>query len=129
MDIADALKHLEQNRAGVLTTLRADGSPHATVVGVAVVEGRLWISSTQDRVKTKNVRGDSRVVFTAGIRPWAAIEGRATIQDGDDVLERLRLYYRTAAGDHPDWNEYDDAMIRERRLIIDVEPGRAYGSS
>lgn len=128
MDITQALKHVEQNGAGTLVTLRADGSPHASVVLAAVVDGRLWISSTQDRLKTRNLRHDPRVTFASGIRPWAAIDGRATVRDGEDVLERLRRYYRAASGEHPDWNEYDDAMIRERRLIIDVEPVRAYGS-
>ena len=127
MDLSAALRHVEQNGAGVLTTLRPDGSPHSSVVFAAVVGDELWISSTQDRVKTRNVRADPRVVFASGIRPWAAVEGRAEVRDGEDVLDLLRVYYRTARGEHEDWNEYDDAMIRERRLILAVAPARAYG--
>ena len=47
--------------------------------------------------------------------------------DGGDVLERLRTYYRTARGEHPDWADYDRAMVQEQRLIIEIEPARAYG--
>ena len=128
MDIQRALEHVAENGAGVLATLHQDGRPHVSVVFAVPVDGALWISATQDRVKTRNIRGDDRVVFTSGIRPWVAVEGTATIHDGDDVLDRLRRYYQTARGDHPDWDEYDRAMIAERRLIIEIPPARAYGS-
>lgn len=128
IEITRALDFIRGNGAGTFTTLRTDGSPHVSVVFAAPVEGRLWISSTQDRVKTRNARADDRVAFATGVSPWVGIEGRATIRDGRGVLDLLRLYYRTASGEHPDWNEYDDAMIRERRLIIDIEPTRAYGA-
>lgn len=128
MDIADALAHFKTNGAGVLTTIRPDGGPHVSVVFASIVDGTLWISATQDRVKTRNVRADPRVAFASGIRPWAGIEGTARIHDGEDVLERLRTYYRTARGEHPDWADYDEAMIREQRLVIEVTPARAYGS-
>ncbi|HEX9711239.1 MAG TPA: PPOX class F420-dependent oxidoreductase [Actinomycetota bacterium] len=127
MEIEDALEHFRANGAGVLTTLREDGQPHASVVFTSVVDGALWISSTQDRVKTRNVRNDPRVAFTSGVRPWAGVEGVATIHDGDDVLERLRTYYRAARGEHPDWDDYDRAMREERRLIIQIDLARAYG--
>jgi len=127
MEIRDALDHLKANGTGVLSTLRPDGSPHLSVVMVAVVDDQLWISATQDRVKTRNVRRDPRVSFLSGLGPWKAVDGIATLHEGDDVLDMLRLYYRTARGEHEDWDDYDAAMIRDRRLIIAVEPQRAYG--
>jgi hypothetical protein len=33
-------------------------------------------------------------------------------------MEGLVDYYRRAAGEHPDWDEYRDAMTRERRVLI-----------
>jgi len=128
MDIEQALEHFRQNGAGTLTTLREDGSPHVSVVFVAVVNDTLWISSRQPLIKVANIRRDPRVAFASGIRPWAAVEGTARIHDGDDVLDRLRLYYRTARGEHPDWDDYDRAMVRDQRLIIEITPARAYGS-
>lgn len=128
MEIQKALEHISGNGAGVLATLHEDGRPHVSVVFAVPIDGTLWISATQDRVKTRNIRRDDRVVFTSGIRPWGAVDGTATIHDGDDVLERLRRYYRTARGEHPDWDDYDRAMIAERRLVIEITPVRAYGS-
>ena len=129
MDIQQALEHFRQNGAGTLATLRPDGSPHLSVVFASIVGDALWISSRQPLVKVKNIRHDPRVAFSSGIRPWATIEGTARIHEGDDVLERLRTYYRAARGEHPDWEDYDRAMIEEQRLIIEILPARAYGSS
>src|SRR5205085_11170610 len=120
MGIEQALEFVRENGAGTLTTLRADGGPRVSVVFAAVAETSLWISSRQPLVKVRNIRRDPRVAFSSGIREWATIEGTARIQDGDDKLERLRLYYRTAAGEHPDWDDYDRAMIRDERLIIEI---------
>lgn len=128
MDIQQALEHFRQNGTGTLATLRADGSPHLSVVFASVVGDGLYISSRQPLVKVKNIRHDPRVAFSSGVRPWVTTEGTARIHDGDDVLERLRTYYRTARGEHPDWEDYDRAMIEEQRLIIEIVPARAYGS-
>ena len=128
MDVAAALRFIhDAKEPGVLATLQPDGRPHCSVVTGTVVGGQLWISATQSRIKTRNVRLDPRVTFTAGIRPWVAIEGTASIRDGDGVLDDLRRYYRTARGEHPDWGEYDATMVRDGRLIIAIEPARAYG--
>jgi PPOX class probable F420-dependent enzyme len=128
MEIEQALEHFRQNGAGTLTTLRADGSPHVSVVFVAVVGDSLWISSRKPLVKVANVRRDPRVAFSSGVRPWATVEGSARIHESDDVLDRLRTYYRTARGEHPDWDDYDRAMVEEQRLVIEITPARAYGS-
>ena len=129
MDIAAALDHVRKNGAGTLVTLHPDGSPHVSVVFASVVGDALWISSRQPLVKVKNIRHDPRVAFSSGVREWITIEGTARIHEGDDVLERLRTYYRTARGEHPDWDDYDRAMIEEQRLIIEIAPARAYGGS
>jgi len=125
MDIEQALEHFRQHGTGTLATLHSDGSPHLSVVFASVVDDALWISSRQPLVKVKNIRRDPRVAFSSGIRPWAAVEGTARILEGDDILERLRTYYRTARGEHPDWDDYDRAMIEEQRLVIEITPARA----
>jgi PPOX class probable F420-dependent enzyme len=127
MDIEQALEHFRKNGTGTLATLRPDGTPHLSVVFASVVDNSLWISSREPLVKVKNVRRDPRVAFSSGTREWVTMEGSARIHDGDDVLERLRTYYRTARGEHPDWDDYDRAMIRDKRLIIEIQPARAYG--
>jgi PPOX class probable F420-dependent enzyme len=129
VDIAEALAHLSgQRSSGPLVTLRPDGSPHAAIVSAVVMGDALWVSSTQSRRKTSNIRHDPRVTYITGTGPWVAIDGTATIlDDAEETPERLRVYYRAAAGEHPDWAEYDEAMIQEQRLIIQITPTRAYG--
>jgi PPOX class probable F420-dependent enzyme len=127
MDIDEALAYIRDNPGGVLATIMPDGRPHLTVVFAVPIEGALWISSTQDRIKTKNLRRDPRATFTSGSSAWVAVEGMVALQDGDDVLERMRRYYRAARGEHPDWDDYDAAMVRDRRLILELVPERAYG--
>jgi PPOX class probable F420-dependent enzyme len=127
MDIEQALEHFRNNGAGVLATTKPNAGPHLSVVFASVVNDALWISSRQPLVKVKNIRRDPNVAFSSGIREWVTVEGTARIHDGDDVLERLRLYYRTARGEHPDWDDYDRAMVRDERLIIEILPARAYG--
>lgn len=127
MEIEQALAHIREHGTGTLATLRVDGSPHLSVVFASVVDGALWISSRQPAVKVRNIRHDPRVAFSTGVRPWVTIEGTARIHEGDDVLERLRTYYRAARGEHPDWADYDRAMVAEQRLVIEITPARAYG--
>jgi PPOX class probable F420-dependent enzyme len=130
MDISKALAFiaLPQNQPGTLATLHPDGGPHLSVVTGVVVDGKIWVSVTQSRVKTSNVRKNPRVAFSAGIKRWAAVEGTAALREGEGVLEELREYYRLARGEHPDWEDYDRAMIADRRLILQITPIRAYGA-
>lgn len=128
MDIAEALAFYEEaKQPGTLVTLFGDGRPQVSIVVPAVIDGHLWVSATQSRAKTRNIRGDARVTFVSGTGPWVAVEGTARIIDGDDVLEKLRRYYHTLRDEHPDWADYDRAMREEQRVIIDMTPSRAYG--
>jgi hypothetical protein len=36
-------------------------------------------------------------------------------------------YYRSLAGEHPDWDEYRRVMVDEGRLLLLLWPSRAYG--
>ena len=41
------------------------------------------------------------------------------------AMEPLVEYYRSLAGEHPDWDEYRAAMREERRVLIRISPRRA----
>jgi hypothetical protein len=47
--------------------------------------------------------------------------------EGDGLEEALRHYYRKVRGEHPDWAEYDAAMVTEQRLLLSVSVERVYG--
>src|SRR5256885_6073605 len=86
---------LEKYHSAAMTTLRRDGTPHVARVGVALVDGKVWSSGTQTRLRTKHLRRDPRstlFVFDTEFR-WLALESRVTIFEGPDAPElNLRLF-------------------------------------
>ena len=37
-------------------------------------------------------------------------------------------YYRIAAGEHPDWDEYRSVMVSDRRVLITMMVDNVYGA-
>jgi PPOX class probable F420-dependent enzyme len=132
---------LDKTRGAAMITLRADGTPHAARVGVALVDGKLWSSGVPGRLRTANVRRDPRAtlfLFEQGYG-YLTIESRVTILDGPDAAEQsLRLFDAMQSG-RPDksvlmWegkpkthDEFLATMRQEHRLIYEFEPLREYG--
>jgi PPOX class probable F420-dependent enzyme len=130
MDIDWAREFITANRHGVLTTVRRDGRPQMSPVTAGIDEaGRVMISVTEDRAKTRNARRDPRValcVFTDGFYgPWTQVEGEAEFADGPDRIDALVDYYRRLSGEHEDWDEYRRAMERDNRVLLRFEIIRA----
>jgi PPOX class probable F420-dependent enzyme len=92
-------------------------------------DGQIAISSRETAVKVKNLRRDpfaSLCVVTDGFYgEWVQLEGPATILSLPDAMEPLVEYYRSLSGEHPDWDDYRAAMVRDQRVIIRVRPERA----
>ena len=131
-DIAKARDFVAANPRSVLTTYRRDGQVQLSPVSAGVdAEGRVIISVTEDRAKTKNVRRDPRValcVFTEGFYgPWVQVEGTAELADGPDRIDALVDYYRRLSGEHPDWDDYRAAMQRDHRVLLRISVVRASG--
>jgi PPOX class probable F420-dependent enzyme len=119
------------NRSAVMVTLRADGMPHVARVGVGLVDGRLWSSGTQGRLRTKHLRRDPRctlfVFSDTNRQEWLALETTVTILDGPDAPDLNLRLYRVLAGEPDDVDEYLRAMVEEGRLIYEFEVGHTYG--
>ena len=131
-EIEDARRFIADNHHGVLATFRRDGRVQQSPVSAGVDgEGRVVISVTEDRAKTRNARRDPRValcVFSdAFYGKWVQVEGTAQLVDGPDRLDALVDYYRCVAGEHPDWDEYRAAMLRDRRILLRFDIERASG--
>ncbi|MEA2451582.1 MAG: hypothetical protein QOG04_292 [Actinomycetota bacterium] len=121
---------LEEFHSAIQATTRADGSPHQARIGVGLVDGKLWSSATQDRVRTKHLRRDPRcslLVIGANAWNWLGLDCRVTILDGEDAPELNLALYRVLAGEPDDTQEYLDAMVKETRLIYEFEILNAYG--
>ena len=122
---------LKDHRHGVLATIRRDGRPQlSNILYFLDDDGRIKVSVTQTRAKTKNLRRDPRAsLHVQGRSPYEylVVDGVVELIEGDGLAEKLRHYYRRASGEHPDWDEYDAAMITEQRLLISMSVDRAYG--
>jgi PPOX class probable F420-dependent enzyme len=124
-------------RQGVLVTLRKDGWPQLSNVNYGWDAGQqtIAISTTDDRAKTANMRRDPRVSFhvTSGdFWSYVVVDGQAALSavaadPRDAAVEELVELYRSIQGEHPDWDDYRAAMVRDRRLVVRIRADRAYG--
>ncbi len=130
MSEAQALEYLRRNHRGVLATLKRDGRPQLSNVSYLYdVDGRVKISVTLDRAKTRNALRDPRVSMSVVGDDWwqyVVVEGRAEIHS-EHPLEELRHVYEGIQGKpHPNWQEFDGAMIRDRRAVLAIGIERLY---
>src|SRR5687767_14593397 len=104
-------KFLEVNHGAVMVTLKRDGTPHVARIGVGLVDGKLWSSGTQTRLRTKHLRRDPRstlFVLSDDAYRWLALETVVTILDGPDAPQLNLALYRELAGEPDDVQEYLD---------------------
>jgi PPOX class probable F420-dependent enzyme len=134
---ADLQALIAGSSLGVLATIKADGRPQLSPVTpyYDVEAGVILVSITAARAKYANLRRDPRAsleVTSADGRSWATAEGIATLTGpGTDPagpeVEALVGYYRAAAGEHPDWDEYRSVMVSDRRVLLSIQVERVYG--
>jgi len=125
----------------VVTTARADGSMHSTVVNAGVMDHPgtgtpiVALVAAGGSVKLANLRARPWITVTVrtGWR-WSTVEGAAELAGPDDPLPGvddvpalLRAIFTAAGGTHDDWAEYDATMARERRAAVLISPTRVYG--
>lgn len=122
---------------GVLVTHRANGWPQLSNVTYAwdAKNQVIKISVTDDRAKTRNLRRDPRASFhvtSDDFWNYVVVDGHAELSavatdPHDAATEELVELYRTAKGEHPDWDDYRAAMVRDKRLVVRLPVERAYG--
>jgi PPOX class probable F420-dependent enzyme len=128
---------LSEGHGGVLVTLRRDGRPQLSNVSHAYYpeERIIRVSVTDDRAKTRTLRRAPRAsyhVTSADRWAYAVAEGTAELtpvagDPHDETVEELVRLYRDVQGEHPDWDDYRAAMVRDRRLVVRLHVERAYG--
>jgi PPOX class probable F420-dependent enzyme len=128
---------IAESRLGVLATIKASGLPQLSPVTPFYDRdaGRIYVSIAEGRAKTANLRRDPRaaleVTRTDGWA-WATAEGPVELigpaadPHGPEV-DALVDYYRRAAGEHPDWDEYRSAMVSDRRVLMVLTVDHVYG--
>jgi PPOX class probable F420-dependent enzyme len=119
----EARAFLRDNHQAVLATFRRDGRPQLSPVTAGVDDGgRVEISTRETAMKVKNLRRDPRISLCL-LNPgfygdWGQVEGTAEIVDQPEALDLLVGGYRRIAGEHPDWEEYRQAMIDQKRVLV-----------
>jgi PPOX class probable F420-dependent enzyme len=113
----------------VLVTRRSDGSPQMSPVTCGLdAEGRIVISSYPQRAKSRNARRDPNVsVLVLSDEfddPYVQVDGTAEVIEPPDSVEPLVEYFRVISGEHPDWDEYREAMRRQGKCLIRVTVDR-----
>ena len=126
VDLDGLLEFLRPRRKGVLATTRTDGRPQLSPVACGVDgQGRIVVSTYPERAKARNAQRNPRVSICVlsdeWDGPWVQVDGRATVITLPEAVEALVDYYRALAGEHPDWEEYRAAMVRQGKCLIRID--------
>ena len=123
VDRAAMEEFVRPRHRGVLLTTRRDGRPQSSLVTMGLdTEGRVVVSSYPERAKSINAKRNpaaSMVVMSDEFGgEWMQLDGTAEVLDMPDALDGLVEYFRVISGEHPDWDEYRQAMIDQGKCLI-----------
>jgi PPOX class probable F420-dependent enzyme len=125
VDRAELIDFLSTRHHTILVTHRSDGSPQLSPVSCGVdSEGRVVISTYPQRAKIHNARRNPQVSLCVlsddWDGPWVQVDGEAEVLDLPEALEPLVEYFRCISGEHPDWDEYREAMRKQGKSLIRI---------
>lgn len=136
MDLVDALAFITPRRNGVLATTKRDGRPQLSNITYHLGgDGVIRISITASRAKYANlVRSPQASLHVSADDFWSyvVVDGDVELapvarEPHDATVEELVEYYRTLAGEHPNWDEYRLAMVNDQRTVVRLTPTHVYG--
>jgi len=121
----ELLEFIRPRHHGILSTTRRNGSPQLSPVTMGVdPEGRIVVSTYPERAKARNARRDARasvcVLSDDFGGEWVQVSGRIEVLDMPQALDALVEYFRCISGEHPDWDEYRDAMRRQGKVLLRI---------
>jgi PPOX class probable F420-dependent enzyme len=129
VSLDELLEFVRPRHRMVLTTFRADGSLQSSpVTGGVDAQGRIVIASYPQRAKSVNIgrtpRASVTVLSDEFNGPYVQVDGDAERIDLPEAVEALVDYFRAVAGEHPDWDEYRQAMVDQRKCLLRITPRR-----
>lgn len=136
LSLDEAFTFVRDHNRGVLVTRRTDGRPQlSNIFYIPGADHAVRISVTDSWAKTRNLRRDplaSLHVTSDNFFAYVVLDGRVSLsavaRDGHDaVVDELVEMYRRGQGDHPDWEEFRQAMVDQGRLVATLTADRAYG--
>jgi PPOX class probable F420-dependent enzyme len=129
VDLDGLLDFVRPRHRMLLITQRADGSPQASpVTGGVDDDGRLVIASYPERAKSRNARRRAQVsvvVLSDDFNDaWVQVDGTCEVLDVPEALDGFVEYFRNISGEHPDWDEYRQAMVDQGKCLLRITPDR-----
>lgn len=127
--LPELLDFIRPRHRMVLTTFRAGESLHSSpVTGGVDADGRIVVATYPQRAKAANIRRRPRaslvVLSDEFDGPYVQVDGFAEVLDLPEAVEPLVEYFRSVAGEHPNWDEYRQAMVDQKKCLIRVTPQR-----
>lgn len=137
MEFKDAQPFMQTNHRGVITTFQSNGAAQNSIVVCGVYQEKAaFVIVNGTSAKARNLRRDNRCTVMAVTDDWrsfAVVEGEAQLKDyrntdTEEMRQQLREVFRVCGDkEHPDWEEYDQAMVKQDAVIVLVDPKRVYG--
>ena len=137
MEFKEVVPFLQANHRGVITTCRRNGGFQTSIVVCGTYEGYgAFVSVHGSSAKVRNMRHNphcSMLAVSSDWRGYVVVEGETTLKDarntdGEELRVLLRQLFRSCGDkEHPDWEEYDQAMISQNAVGVLVRPDRVYG--
>ena len=136
MELDEALAWVEEKTHGILITIRRDGRAQSSDISFTLKDGKFCISATASRAKTQNLlRDDRAVLHVTSPKTWSYISFDGTVEvtspaqsKNDEVNQELaEIYQRILGEEHPNWEEFQQAMINDGRLVLRFVPQSAVG--
>ena len=137
MKFQEVVPFLATNHRGVISTQKPSGAIHSSIVVCGAYRGNAaFVSVYPKSQKVKNLRRNSECTVLAVADDWrvyVVIEGKATLFDylnteSEEMRIMLREVYMACSDTpHPNWEEYDEAMVKQEAVIVLVDPRKIYG--
>ena len=129
VDLAGLLDFVRPRHRLLLATTRRDSRPQVSpVTGGVDSQGRIVISTYPAWAKTRNAQRDPRVAVLVLSEdwngPWVQVDGDAEVLHMPEAADGLVDYFRCISGEHPDWEEYREAMRIQDKSLIRITPTR-----
>ncbi|AEF36111.1 MULTISPECIES: F420-dependent biliverdin reductase [Mycobacteriaceae] len=120
---SDALAFLTERHLAMLTTLRADNSPHVVAVGFTFDPkthiARVITTGGSQKAVNADRAGVAVLSQVDGAR-WLSLEGRATVNDAVAAVRDAELRYA---------QRYRTPRVNPQRVVIEVQVERVLGSA
>ncbi len=129
VELAELLDFVRPRHRLLISTARRDGRPQISPVSGGVDgQGRIVISTYPGRAKTRNAERNPHVSVLVlsddWDGPWVQVDGDAEVLHMPEAVDGLVDYFRCIAGEHPDWEEYREAMRIQDKSLIRITPTR-----